>query len=66
MNVDVNMRDEEKFHVDGWYATSPDFVIEAIQRQLVAASAIWPELKNAFVAQDSMSDRLVKILDEAK
>lgn len=66
MNVDVNMREEEKFHVDGWYATSPEFVVEALQRQLVAASAIWPDLKRARVEMESVGDEIVRVLEEAR
>lgn len=66
MIVGVNMREEEKFHVDGWYATSPEFVVEALQRQLVAASAIWPDLKRARVEMESAGAEIVRVLAEAK
>lgn len=47
MRVEVYMSaDEDKFSVNSWWAKSPEFVINALQRQLEAASAVWPELKS--------------------
>lgn len=43
MIVEVSMKsDVQKFEVHNWWATSPDFVLHALSRQLEAAKAIWP------------------------
>jgi hypothetical protein len=45
MLVEVCMKsDEQRFTVGRWWATSPDFVIDTLNRQLKAAAAIWPGL----------------------
>lgn len=44
MRVEVNMKPEEEFHVSSWWATSPEFVLNALRKQLEAASAVWPTL----------------------
>lgn len=45
MKVDVSMTSQsDTFEVQNWWAKSPDFVVASLQRQLQAASAIWPEL----------------------
>lgn len=51
MKVDVRMADEEVFSVATWWAKSPDYVIDALTKQLEAATAIWPELKDYQVAK---------------
>ena len=67
MRVEVNMTvEKELFEVNHWWAKTPQFVIEALQKQLVAASAIWPELKHARVVEGSVATTLVEVLDEAK
>lgn len=51
MRVEVSMTvDEHKFSVSSWWANSPSFVVSAIEAQLKAAAAIWPELEGAFIA----------------
>ena len=46
MRVDVNMTvDETKFSVASWWASSPDFVLGALSRQLAAAKVVWPALE---------------------
>lgn len=45
MKVDVSMTTQsDMFEVQNWWAKSPDFVLASLQKQLQAASAIWPEL----------------------
>src|SRR5260370_41621614 len=44
MRVDVSMIPKDDFHVSSWWAGSPELVLNALQRQLEAASVIWPEL----------------------
>lgn len=44
MKVEASMNPKDEFHVSSWWANSPEFVLSALQRQLEAASAIWPEL----------------------
>lgn len=52
MRVDVSMNPlKQEFHVSSWWAGEPDFLIKALQSQLEAASAIWPELKNYSIAK---------------
>jgi hypothetical protein len=51
MKVDVSMaNDQDKFSVNSWWATSPEFVLSALNAQLKSASAIWPELNEWFIA----------------
>jgi len=46
MKVEVDMTNsEERFIVNSWWATCPDSVLRILSDQIVAASAIWPELK---------------------
>lgn len=52
MKIDVSMSTEEnRFYIHSWWATGHDFVVETLQKQLEAASAIWPELRNYTVAK---------------
>lgn len=45
MIINMSMsRETDKFEVQTWWATSPDFVLEAMVKQLHAATTIWPEL----------------------
>jgi hypothetical protein len=47
MKVDVNMTtDEDKLHINAWWAKTPEFAVEALRRHLQAAAVIWPELKD--------------------
>lgn len=46
MRVDLRMTDEPELHVSGWWAKKPEYVIEALTKQLESATAIWPELKD--------------------
>lgn len=45
MRVDIKMGSEHEFNVNSWWTKNPDVVVNILQRQLEAASAIWPELK---------------------
>jgi hypothetical protein len=46
MRVGVSMTaDKNEFNVSSWWATKPEYVLSALQSQLEAAQAIWPELK---------------------
>lgn len=54
MRVDVSMTDkteDDRFHVSGWWAKVPDYVIESLRSQLEAAQAVWPELKDYALAK---------------
>jgi hypothetical protein len=52
MKVSVSMTTEkESFDVSSWWASSPEFVISSLRRQLEAAQAVWPELKDFAVAK---------------
>lgn len=57
MHIDMGMSDKEtKFTAERWWATAPEFVLFAIERQLIAASAIWPELKECKLVGPSPID----------
>jgi hypothetical protein len=43
--------EKDRFHVASWWAETPEFVIDALRKQLEAAAAIWPELKDYAVAK---------------
>ena len=45
MKVRVDMVQANRFEVDGWWATHPQFVVKTIVQQLKAAASIWPELE---------------------
>ncbi len=44
MKVEANMNPVDEFYVNGWWAKTPEYVLISLQRQLEAASAVWPEL----------------------
>lgn len=44
MKVEVSMTTEDKFTVETWWATRPEYVVMALRQHLLAATAIWPEL----------------------
>jgi hypothetical protein len=45
MKIDMSMnKDEQKFTVGTWWATSPEFVLHALSSQLKAAAVIFPVL----------------------
>jgi hypothetical protein len=46
MKIEVTHMLTNCFEVNSWTASSPDAVSHALRRQLAAAAAIWPELKN--------------------
>ncbi|MCS3691991.1 hypothetical protein ABIF07_001093 [Bradyrhizobium elkanii] len=43
--------DVDKFEVHSWWATSPGFVVAALQAQLAAAQSIWPELEQITICR---------------
>ncbi len=53
MKVSVNMTtsDAKEFDVSSWWSKSPEFVVAALQSQLEAAQAVWPELKEYAVTK---------------
>jgi hypothetical protein len=44
VRIEADMDKENRFTVGRWWAVSPEFVIQSLEQQLEAASAIWPEL----------------------
>ena len=47
MKVEVSMtKDETKFTSERWWASTPEFVLYTLGRQLKAAAAIWLELED--------------------
>lgn len=45
MKIEMSMiREEDKFHANSWWATSPGFVLLTLRAHLAAAMVIWPEL----------------------
>lgn len=42
--VRMTNEDEDRFSQESWWATEPRWVLDVLSRQLIAASAIWPEL----------------------
>lgn len=44
MKVSASMLSNDEFSVNSWWASSPKLILETLQKQLDAASAIWPEL----------------------
>lgn len=52
MKVDVSMTtDKDLFEVSHWWAKEPAFVVDSLRRQLEAASAIWPELRQFAIVE---------------
>lgn len=54
MIIEVSMKsDTDKMSVNSWWATSPGFVLAALQRQLQVAQTIWPaELRGFAIKSD--------------
>jgi hypothetical protein len=46
MRVSISMGSDDEINVAGWWAKSPDCLVNALRQQLEAATAIWPELKD--------------------
>lgn len=52
MRIDVSMnRDEHKFTVANWWATSPAFVLHTLKAQLACAAVMFPELEQWELAE---------------
>ena len=49
-------KEEYKFSVNSWWATSSEFVLAALSAQLDAAAAMWPELKGCYIAYPPKPD----------
>ena len=58
MRVNVSMAADPELNVAAWWAKKPEFVIQALQSQLEAAQAIWPELKEYAVAKRRVRKKL--------